>query len=311
MTTFKTENRHGYSVKFSPNRSNLLAIATSQYYGFKGGGTLFLVKYDDDRCMISKKYEMHWDDGLFDVVWSRSVYSLLVTGSGDGTVQMWNYKYPQKPVRTFNEHKKEVCGVDWCQNSIDDFLLSASWDCSVKLWDPNKYCSLTTYKGHDRLVYEAKWSPFLSSCFASVSGDGMLDIWDCSSPLRPSVKINAHQAEILSCSWNQFYPFVLATGGAEGLIRIWDIRKLLTPIFQLEGCQDAVKRVQCSPHHWSTLVSASYDCTTKIWDYGVSSEPRQSHQNHSDYVYGLDMSADQDGLMADCGWDAEARVFRV
>ncbi|KAL4122272.1 hypothetical protein QTP88_014637 [Uroleucon formosanum] len=312
MTTFKTENRHGYSVKFSPNRSNLLAIATSQYYGFKGGGTLFLVTYDEDRCLITKKYEMNWEDGLFDVVWCRSVYSLLVTGSGDGTVQMWNYKYPsQKPVRTFNEHKKEVCSVDWCQNSVDDFLLSASWDCSVKLWDPNRYCSLTTYKGHDRLVYEAKWSPFLSSCFASVSGDGMLDIWDCSSPLRPRVKINAHQAEILSCSWNQFYPFVLATGGAEGLIRIWDIRKLLTPIFQLEGCQDAVKRVQCSPHHWSTLVSASYDCTTKIWDYGVSSEPRQSHQNHSDYVYGLDMSADQDGLMADCGWDAEVRVFRI
>jgi hypothetical protein len=49
----------------------------------------------------------------------------------------------------------------------------------------------------------------------------------------------------------------------------------------------------------------------RIWDYGVSSEPRHSHQNHSDYVYGLDMSADQDGLMADCGWDAETRVFRV
>lgn len=62
----------------------------------------------------------------------------------------------------------------------------------------------------------------------------MLDIWDCSSPLRPSAKINAHQAEILSCSWNQFQPFVLATGGSEGLIRIWDIRKFLTPIFQLE-----------------------------------------------------------------------------
>jgi len=72
-----------------------------------------------------------------------------------------------------------------------------------------------------------------------LKGDGMLDIWDCSSPLRPSVKINAHQAEILSCSWNQFYPFVLATGGAEGLIRIWDIRKLLTPIFQLEVGIDA------------------------------------------------------------------------
>lgn len=138
-------------------------------------------------------------------------------------------------------------------------------------WDPNKYCSLTTYKGHDRLVYEAKWSPFLSSCFASVSGthfifyfsvfidlilahsgrlkyvfynvsvcplnekgDGMLDIWDCSSPLRPSAKVNAHQAEVLCCSWNMFQPFVLATGGSEGLVRVWDARKLLTPVFQLE-----------------------------------------------------------------------------
>lgn len=95
MTTFKTQNRHGYSVKFSPNRSNLLAIATAQYYGFKGGGTLFLLSYDKKKCLITKKYEMSWEDGLFDVVWSRSVKSLLVTGSGDGTVQMWNYKYPQ------------------------------------------------------------------------------------------------------------------------------------------------------------------------------------------------------------------------
>lgn len=66
----------------------------------------------------------------------------------------------------------------------------------------------------------------------------MLDIWDCSSPLRPSVKTNAHQAEALSCSWNQFHPYVLATGGSEGLIRIWDMRKLLTPIFQLEVCDN-------------------------------------------------------------------------
>lgn len=95
MTTFKTENRHGYSVKFSPNRSGLLAIATSQYYGFKGGGTLFLVTYDEEKCLMTKKHEMCWEDGLFDVVWSRTVKSLLVTGSGDGTLQMWNYKFPQ------------------------------------------------------------------------------------------------------------------------------------------------------------------------------------------------------------------------
>lgn len=95
MTTFKTENRHGYALKFSPNRLNLLAIATSQYYGFKGGGTLFLVTYDSEKSLITNEYEMLWGDGLFDVVWSRAVESLLVTGSGDGTLQMWNYEHPQ------------------------------------------------------------------------------------------------------------------------------------------------------------------------------------------------------------------------
>lgn len=95
MTSFKTENRHGYSLKFSPHRTDLLAIATSQYYGFKGGGTLFLVTYDGQKGTITKKCEMFWEDGLFDVVWSRTVESLLVTGSGDGILQMWNYKHPQ------------------------------------------------------------------------------------------------------------------------------------------------------------------------------------------------------------------------
>jgi len=95
MAAFKTENRHGYALKFSPNRSGLLAIATSQYYGFKGGGTLFLVSYDGEKRTATAVREMHWVDGLFDVVWSRSADSVLVTGGGDGTVQMWNYKFPQ------------------------------------------------------------------------------------------------------------------------------------------------------------------------------------------------------------------------
>lgn len=99
MTTFKTENRHGYALKFSPNQPNLLAIATSQYYGFKGGGTLFLVSFDSEQCLITKECEMLWEDGLFDVVWSRTAESLLVTGSGDGTLQMWNYKHPQVNVK--------------------------------------------------------------------------------------------------------------------------------------------------------------------------------------------------------------------
>lgn len=36
MVSYKTPNRHGYSVKFSPFCADRLVVATSQYYGFAG-----------------------------------------------------------------------------------------------------------------------------------------------------------------------------------------------------------------------------------------------------------------------------------
>lgn len=37
------------------------------------------------------------------------------------------------PPRTLREHKKEVYSVDWSQTRQEQLVLSASWDCSVKL----------------------------------------------------------------------------------------------------------------------------------------------------------------------------------
>lgn len=41
MLTYKTPNRHGYSVKFSPFNPGQLVVATSQYYGFAGTVNFF------------------------------------------------------------------------------------------------------------------------------------------------------------------------------------------------------------------------------------------------------------------------------
>lgn len=63
--------RHGYSVQFSALNPNLLIVATSQKYGRKGGGTLFLLKQlPDDEIICLQSYE--WTDALFDVVSSEN-----------------------------------------------------------------------------------------------------------------------------------------------------------------------------------------------------------------------------------------------
>lgn len=71
MPTYLTPNRHGYSVRFSPFNADRLVVATSQFYGLAGGGTLFFLELTPDGG-IRESQACQWSDGLFDVV-SRSL----------------------------------------------------------------------------------------------------------------------------------------------------------------------------------------------------------------------------------------------
>lgn len=68
MPTFLTPGRHGYSVRFSRTRPDTLAVATSQYYGLAGGGTLFFLEIAPDGSTLVEAQKLEWSDGLFDVV---------------------------------------------------------------------------------------------------------------------------------------------------------------------------------------------------------------------------------------------------
>ncbi|XP_073992365.1 peroxisomal biogenesis factor 7 isoform X2 [Rhodnius prolixus] len=309
MPTFITPNRHGYSVRFSPFHKDRLVCATSQYYGLTGGGTLFVLDVASNASTVSEVCTYEWQDGLFDVVWSETDPNLLVAASGDGIIHIWDISAPQNPAQTLKEHKKEIYSVDWSQTRQEQFILSASWDCTIKLWDPTRCASLATYLGHSQLVYNAMWSPHIPSCFASVSGDGTLRIWNSGVSQKASIIMKAHDAEVLSCSWCKYDQNILATGGSDGLIRGWDLRSLAMPIFEQKGCEYAVRRIQFSPHYLSVLASVSYDFTTRIWDYKASTEAIEVLRHHSEFVYGLDFNNHIEGQIADCGWDSLVHVF--
>lgn len=308
MATFLTPNRHGYSVRFSPFNPDRLVVATSQYFGLAGGGTLFLLELTPEGTVIETQ-SFQWSDGLFDVVWSETDAAVVVSASGDGGLQIWNLACPGLAPHTLREHKKEVYSVDWSRTRQEQLVLSASWDCSVKLWDPNRQVSLSTYLGHSQLVYNAMWSPHVPNCFASVSGDGTIKLWNSLNTQRASATLRAHDAEVLSCDWCKYDQNILATAGSDGLIRGWDLRNFTQPIFEQKGCEYAVRRVQFSPHSLSIMASVSYDFTTRIWDFKQSSEALETIKHHSEFVYGLDWSTHRKGQLADCGWDSLVHVF--
>jgi peroxin-7 len=68
MPSYFTANRHGYGVRFSPFDPNQMIVATSQFYGLAGGGTLYFLEMTTDGIAIKEKQQFQWKDGLFDVV---------------------------------------------------------------------------------------------------------------------------------------------------------------------------------------------------------------------------------------------------
>lgn len=131
-------------------------------------------------------------------VWSEENANYVVSASGDGGLQLWNINSDNStssPKKIYQEHTKEVYSVDWCKTRREQLMLSASWDCTIKLWDPVRSESLNTFRGHTELVYNAKFALHMANTFASVSGDGFLNIWNSMND-RPVARVKAHDAEV-------------------------------------------------------------------------------------------------------------------
>lgn len=61
-------------------------------------------------------YSFDWNDGLFDVTWSENNEHVLVTGGGDGSLQIWDTANPQGLLQVLKGHTQEVGFALNCKN---------------------------------------------------------------------------------------------------------------------------------------------------------------------------------------------------
>ncbi|XP_053213497.1 peroxisomal targeting signal 2 receptor-like isoform X1 [Panonychus citri] len=327
--TFETHGFHGYGLKFSPFSPNLLACAASQNYGLVGQGCLFILDHDSDKGIRCLR-KLDWPkDGLFDLTWSEVNAGTIWTAGADGSIQIWDIGDPgcsvEGPVKdaklssVIPAHHSVISSIQWSQVRSDQpAVLTSSWDSTIKIWDGLNARQLTSFNGHEALVYEIAWSPLLSSTFASCSRDGTIRVWDKSTPPgQASLIIKASQSEILSCDWCKYDSNILVSGCSDKTIQLWDLRSVNNgPLTELKGHERAVKKVRFSPHSASIIASVSYDFTTRLWNYldsdqGLSSKSKLiiTRQNHSEFVYGLDFNVHLPYVLADCGWDRYICIF--
>uniref|UniRef100_A0A2K6GVT6 Peroxin-7 n=1 Tax=Propithecus coquereli TaxID=379532 RepID=A0A2K6GVT6_PROCO len=105
VRTLRVPGLHGYAAEFSPYLPGRLACAASQHYGIAGCGTLLIVDQIESGLRLFRSFD--WNDGLFDVTWSENNEHVLVTGSGDGSLQLWDTAKAAGPLQVYKEHTQE------------------------------------------------------------------------------------------------------------------------------------------------------------------------------------------------------------
>lgn len=290
-----------YSCEFSPFHANLLAVGTAQYYGIVGNGRLHVFDISGPGGTPVPVADWLTKDGCYDCTWSEANEHVIATGQGDGTVKLFDWSQPQGPIMSLEEHTAEVYGVDWNLNQ-KQFVSSAAWDHTVKVWDVIQGTCVQTLRAHQQIAYAAIWSPARPACLATVAGDAMLHIQDLAVGVAPVQSIQAHQHEILTVDWNKYNEFMVLTGSVDKQIRMFDLRNLTGPVQTFHGHQLAVRRVKAHPHCDNRFVSASYDMSVNVWDTTLG-QMVQHFDHHSEFVLGLDLSLFQENLLATGAWD--------
>lgn len=274
MLQFRTQGFHGSGVVYSPFLDNRLAVSGAANFGLVGNGRLSILDIGPD-AQIHQVASFDTQDSMLGLCWSEAHENHVATANGDGSIRLFDVTSLQPlPLQIYREHRKEVFSVQWCQRAKDK-MCSASWDGTIKIWDPHRTRSLQTYfctgavaakSPASTCIYTAKYNPRDDNMVLTAQGDGVSQILDLRTGC-PVLQLSAitGTGDALSADWNKYIPTSIATAGVDKQIKIWDIRNPSAPANCFVGHQLAVRSVAWSPHSAHHLVSTSYDMTVKVW----------------------------------------------
>jgi len=173
------------------------------------------------------------------------------------------------PKISLKAHVSNMSGIQWsyCEKQ---FLITSSWDHSLKVWDIEKQDCLTTLLGTN--VITSLGRSTTSDVVATTHPDNSVRLWDArisskneAHVMKSSFK-RSHKAWVSAVQWSPTEPHLLATNSYDGCIKLWDIRSTL-PLYTVRAHEKDEKGL-CLAFHPSgkALFCAGSDCVVKKFD---------------------------------------------
>lgn len=145
-----------------------------------------------------------------------SINERIVTASDDFTMYLWEPLKSSKPVCRMTGHQKLVNHVSFSPDGR--YIVSSSFDNSIKIWDGLKGVFIGTLRGHVAPVYQTAWSAD-NRLLVSCSKDTTLKVWDVRTR-KLKIDLPGHSDEVFAVDWSIDGKRV-ASGGKDKMIRLW------------------------------------------------------------------------------------------
>ena len=189
-------------------------------------------------------------------------------------------------VRTLSGHTAEVYG---CAISPDgSFIVSASWDKTLRVWDAKTGAERLTLSGHTDMVAGCAISPD-GSFIVSASRDNTLKVWDAKTGAE-RLTLSGHTDMVAGCAISADGSFIVSAS-RDKTLKVWDA-KTGAERLTLSGHMGGVTGCAIGPDG-SFIVSASTDRTLKVWD--IKTGPERLPSSNIRIVWHTDWLRDQRG----------------
>lgn len=207
---------------------------------------------------------------------------LCVSASEDGRVILWDL-VQQRMVREFAGHSAAVWSA--CLSDDGKTAMTASDDRTVRRWNLNETSSHDVFRDTTQRAWVNVVAMDSRARFAiSGADDGSITVWDLrnGSKVETIEQRDCHTGWVLAIAIHASGRFV--SGSQDGVIRVWQLdldsgRITAAVPAALKGHTSWVRGLVLTPCG-KYVISASNDCTLKIWDLQTGTLLRTLEGHH-------------------------------
>jgi len=169
------------------------------------------------------------DSDIQDVAWAKgTTANFVAAATRSGPIILYDLNRLGPEIARLFEHKRQIHRVTFNPHA-GHYMLSASHDGTVKLWDirdcqrsVNTFRSRASTTDQRESIRDVKWSPTNGTEFAFSTDGGYIQKWDTQMMRTHKIKIPAHSGPCLAIDWHPDGKHLLSAGGDKSA-RVWNV----------------------------------------------------------------------------------------